>query len=86
MRTKRTREFIDEVAKNNNLRTDEATEIVESFFRFTAEAMADGNKNTMEFDQIRLMKWGVFKVKEGRKNFFKRLKEKQDEESNNTRT
>ena len=85
MRTKRTKGFIDEIAKDNNLRSEQVLEIVESFFRFTVDIMSEGNRKTMEFDQVRLMKWGVFKVKEGRKKFLQKINEKKNEEFNNLR-
>ena len=74
MRTKRSKRFMEEVAKAHDLRTEEVEEVVESFFRFTAEVMEEGNKETMDFDQVRLIKWGLFKVKDGRKEFLQKLK------------
>lgn len=78
MRTKRTRTHIEKVAKEYGITYDQAEEIVESFFRFTAEAMKEGNRKTMDFADIRLLKFGVFRVKEGRKKHFKRINEKSD--------
>ena len=46
---------------------------METFFRFTADVMKEGNAKKLEFAQIRLMSWGLFKVKEGRKKHFERI-------------
>lgn len=73
MRTKRTKDYIKEVAGKYNITYEQAEEIVESFFRFTAETMKEGNRKTMEFPDIRIIKWGVFRVKEGRRKHFERL-------------
>lgn len=82
MRTKKTKEHISKLAKKYNLPVSTVEEIVETPFRFTAEVMKEGNPKTMDFGQVRLMKWGVFKVKEGRKKFFKRLND--EKKSNNS--
>jgi hypothetical protein len=57
-------------------------EIAESMFRFTAEVMTDANRKLLIFDEVRLMKWGVFRVKEGRRKHFERLN---NEKSNSIR-
>jgi len=74
MRTKRTRTYIKNVADKYNISYLQAEEIIESFFRFTAESMKQGDKENMEFSDIRLLKFGVFKVKEGRRKHFEKLK------------
>ena len=83
MRTKRTRGYIQEVAKNHGVSDAQVERIVESFFRFTAEVMKEGNVQTMDFSDVRIMKWGVFRVKEGRKKFFRELNEKKKNEESN---
>lgn len=82
MRTKRTKEYIDEVARKHGLRSSQVQEVAESMFRFTSQIMTEGNRNIMDFGEVRLMGWGVFKVKEGRIKFFERLR---DEKSANNR-
>ena len=83
MRTRRTRKHIDDIANKHKLTVDQTQEIIDTFFRFTADVMKEGNKKTMEFDQVRILKWGVFKVKEGRKRFFERLNKKNEELNRN---
>lgn len=83
MRTKRTRGYIQEVARDHNVSDTQVEKVVESFFRFTAEVMKEGNPQTMDFSDIRIMKWGVFRVKEGRKKFFRKLNEKNKNEESN---
>ena len=73
MRTKRTRQYLEDIAKKENLRLNETQEITESFFKFVTQVMNEGNRKTMEFSSIRIFKWGVFKVKEGRKKHYERI-------------
>jgi nucleoid DNA-binding protein len=80
MRTKRTKGYIQEVAKKYNVSENDVEKVVESFFRFTTEVMKEGNPKTMDFADIRIMKWGVFRVKEGRKKFFLELNKKRENE------
>jgi len=82
MRTKRTKGYIVETSKETGVSPPQVQEVAESMFRFTAEVMSKGNKQLLDFDEVRLMKWGVFKVRPGRKKHFERLR---DEKSNNTR-
>lgn len=73
MRTKRTKKYLEEIAKEEGLTVGQVQEVTESFFRFTAQVMSEGNRKLMDFSAIRLMKWGVFKVKEGRKRYFEQI-------------
>ena len=66
---------MDETAKELNLRSNKVKEVAESMFRFVAIVMSEGNKKLLDFSEIRLMKWGVFKVKEGRRKHFERLRD-----------
>lgn len=73
MRTKRTRKYLEDIAREENLRLSETQEITESFFKFVTQVMGEGNRKTMEFSSIRVFKWGIFKVKEGRKKRFEKI-------------
>jgi hypothetical protein len=73
MRTKRTKGYMDEVAKIHGVRTSQVNDVAESMFRFVATVISEGDKKLLQFGEIRLFKWGVFKVKEGRRKFFKKL-------------
>jgi len=81
MRTKRTKKYIVETAKEFNVKPNQVEEVGESMFRFVAEVMKNGDRKHFDFAEVRLMGWGLFKVKEGRKKFFQRLR---DEKSTNT--
>lgn len=70
-----------EVAKENDVHLSQVNEVAESMFRFVATVMAEGDQKLLQFGEVRLFKWGVFKVKEGRRKFFERLK---NEKSANT--
>ena len=73
MRTKRTRGYMDEVANEHGVKPSEVKEVADSMFDFVAEVMSEGDRKRLNFPEIRLMKWGVFKVKEGRKKHFKKV-------------
>lgn len=75
MRTKRTKEYMNEVAKNHNIRASQVSDVAESMFRFVATVMSEGDTKLLQFGEIRLFKWGVFRVKEGRRKFFERLRD-----------
>lgn len=80
MRTKRTKRYIDETAKEHGLRSPQVQEVAESMFRFASQIMSEGNRNIMDFGEVRLMGWGVFKVKPGRLAFFKKLNDAKKQE------
>ena len=72
MRSARTKAIIKKIAGDEGLTIKQIEEIVYSFFRFTSKRMKEGNKETYDFKSIRLFKFGIFRVKEGRKFFLKR--------------
>lgn len=45
--------------------------IAEAPFRFFVKVATEGDRKTMEFHSVRVIKWGLFSVKEGRKKYFK---------------
>ena len=73
MRTKRTKDYINQVAKSHGVRASQVSDVAESMFRFVATVMSEGDAKLLQFGEIRLLKWGTFKVKEGRRKFFERL-------------
>jgi hypothetical protein len=76
MRSRRTKEHLRDISKEENVTIDQTKEVVESFFRFTVEVMREGDRRTSRFSTVRLWKWGVFKVRKGRRKHFARLNEK----------
>ena len=80
MRTKRTKKYMDETATEHGVRPSEVKEVADSMFDFVAEVMSEGDRERLDFPEIRLMKWGVFKVKPGRRKHFKKIN---DEKSTN---
>lgn len=76
MKSKRTRDTIRGIAEKENLSIKQVDEITASFFRFTAQQMSKGDRKNLIFDTIRLFKFGVFRVKEGRKRYLKPENEK----------
>ena len=81
MRSRRTRQLIREIAQKEGLTIKQVDEIVFSFFRFTSKAMGEGDRQNLEFDQIRLLKFGVFKVKPGRRNRELRIRKRFNEKN-----
>jgi len=47
--------------------------VADSMFRFAAEIMSEGDRKLMDFADVRIMGWGVFRVKEGRRKHFQRI-------------
>lgn len=77
MRSKKTRTHLENLAKKHGLRLSQVEEIVEAPFRFFVQVASEGNKEKLNFGSVRIIKWGLFSVKEGRKEYFKRLKNDQ---------
>ena len=84
MRSTRSKSIIKRIAEKENLSIKQVEDIVYSFFRFTSKRMKEGDRTTHEFKSIRLFKFGVFKVKNGRRIQLKIANEKSD--YNNKRT
>ena len=76
MRSRRTRDLIRKIAEQENLTVKQVEEIVNSFFWFTSKRMKEGDKYTRTYKSIRLFKFGLFNVKQGRKNELKRRDER----------
>ena len=73
MRTKRTKRYIEETANEHRVKPNQVKEIADSMFEFVAEVMSEGERKSLSFPEIRLMKWGIFKVKEGRRRHFEKI-------------
>lgn len=73
MRSKRTKTHLEELAKKYGITTSQMEEIAEAPFRFFVEVASEGNRRTMTFHSVRIIKWGLFSVKEGRKEHFKKI-------------
>lgn len=76
MKSIRSRAIIRKVAEKEGLTIKQVEEIVYSFFHFTSKRMKEGDKYTRTYEFIRLFKFGVFRVKQGRVNRLKRRDEK----------
>lgn len=75
MRTKRTKGYIEETAQEHGVRVSQVKDVADSMFEFVAEIMSEGDRKSLNFAEIRLMKWGVFKVKPGRRKHFEKINE-----------
>ena len=78
MKTQRTKAKIRQIAEAENLTIKQVEDVAFSFFRFASKKMADGDRENLIFNEIRLFKFGVFKVKESRKKYIKPRNEKPD--------
>jgi nucleoid DNA-binding protein len=81
MRTKRTKQFIEDTATEHGVKPSQVKEVADSMFEFVAEVMSEGDRKSLNFAEIRLMGWGVFRVKEGRRKQFEKIN---NERINNT--
>ncbi len=79
MRSRRTRQLIRKIAADESLTIKQVDEIVSSFFWFTSDRMSKGDRDNLNFDHIRLFKFGVFRVKAGRLNREKRIRKRFNE-------
>ena len=75
MKSKRSKAKIRQIAEQEGLTVKQVEDIVNAPFRFTAKIMASGDKEKVEFSNIRIFKFGLFIVKEGRKRYFRQHKE-----------
>lgn len=73
---------MEETANEHGVRSSQVKDVADSMFDFVAEIMSEGDRKGLNFAEVRLMGWGVFKVKEGRRRHFKKLR---DEKSINDR-
>jgi len=73
MRSKRTRTHLENLARKYELRLSQVEEIVESPFKFFVKIAGEGDKENLKFGSVRIIKWGLFSVKEGRKEYFKKI-------------
>lgn len=82
MRSKRTKVHLEKLSKKYKIKFSQMEEIVESPFKFFIKVAAEGDRENMIFDSVRIIGWGLFSVKEGRKEHFKKIKnDKQTSES-----
>lgn len=82
MRTKKTKEYIEETAKELGFTPSQVKGVAESMFEHVAEVMSEGDRKRLDFPEVRLMGFGVFRVKEGRRKQFEKIN---NERLNNTR-
>lgn len=73
MRSRRTKTHLEELARKYNIRVSQMEEIAEAPFRFFAQIASEGDRKQMNFDSVRIIGFGLFSVKEGRKKHFKKL-------------
>ena len=83
MRTKRTKVYIEETAKECGVTPSQVKGVAESMFEFAAEVMAEGERKSLNFPEVRLMGLGIFRVKEGKRKQFERIN---NEKSTSDRT
>ena len=82
MRTPRTKKLIRDIAVNESLDIKQVDEIVNSFFRFTKTQIEKGDKRTISFPEIRLYKFGVFKLKVGKRLAYEKFIRDQQRSAN----
>jgi hypothetical protein len=73
MRSRRTKTHLEELARKYNIKVSQMEEIAEAPFRFFVQIASEGDREQMNFDSVRIMGFGLFSVKEGRKQHFKKI-------------
>lgn len=66
---------MEKLAKKNHISFSQAEEIAEAPFRFFLKISAEADRENLIFDSVRILKWGVFGVKKGRLEHFKKIME-----------
>lgn len=73
MRSQKVKKLLKKIAEKEGITFEQMKEIAEAPFRFTAKKIAEGDKKTLTFFNVRIMKFGIFAVKQGRREFFKKI-------------
>ena len=79
MRSKRTKEHLEKLAKKYNIKVSQMEQIAEAPFKFFVQIASEGDRETIDFHGVRVIKWGLFSVKEGRKQHFLRINDTKKE-------
>lgn len=74
MRSKKTEEHLVRIAKKYNISVNQMREIAEAPFRLLLKITSESDRDNLIFDSLRIINWGVFAVKKGRLEHFKKLK------------
>ena len=89
MKSKRSKNKIREIAQQEGLDIRQVEDIVNAPFRFTSKIMKEGDIEKVEFSNVRIFRFGIFLVKQGRKKRFiekgltkKRQQQKKNEKLN----
>jgi len=69
---------MEATAQEHGVKLSQVKEVADSMFDFVAEVMSEGDRERLDFPEIRLMKWGVFKVKPGRRKHFKKINDEKE--------
>ena len=65
-----------QIAEDEGLTEEQVLDIVSSPYLFVIEKMREADKEKLDFSNIRIMKLGSFVVTEQKRNFLKKLNEK----------
>lgn len=76
MRSKTTRKYLEDIAKELNITVAQAQEIAEAPFQFVAKVFKEGDRTAMNFNSVRIMYFGRFMVKKGRVEHFKKINDR----------
>lgn len=71
--------LIAEIARKYGISYDKADEVVRSQFKFVRKVMEEGDKELGEFNNVRLPRFGVFKVDKRRVKHLNKKKENNDD-------
>lgn len=74
MRSKKTEEHLVKLAKKHGITLSQMREIAEAPFRLLLKVTAESDRENLIFDSLRIINWGLFSVKKGRLEHFKKIK------------
>ena len=79
---KEVKNIIKEISRSNGMREEHVEDMVNLPFEVLANVMRNSDRQTVTFPSVRLNGFGLFYCSEGRKEFYKKLNNKENERAN----
>lgn len=78
MRTFNSKDLAFNLADHEECNYNDAKEIIDSVFGFVRETMKEGDRKNYEYKNVRIFNLGLFAVKKGKVNYYKRKDQKNE--------
>jgi len=78
MRSNNTQRIIKEIARKHGYTEKEISDMVKTPFEFLAKIMREADRENLEFPSVRIKYFATFYCSEDRKEFFRRVKKRND--------